>query len=121
MSHDTSRKHVNNFRLNWGLLKGRVFVEALLQQLPRDRTRVCFTRYPRLLVGSKGASSSQSGRLTKTLRSSKKAQSASKEEHSHPFSFFSQQKVSGTERRRAHGEDILYARVEGSSGLRPAQ
>ncbi|CDI86473.1 Apicomplexan-conserved protein Pf 23619083 and Py 23490592 low complexity 1667 aa, related [Eimeria praecox] len=50
-----------------------------------------------------------------------KVQLAPNEEQAYPFSFFSQQKVSGTERRRAHGEDILYARVDGSSGLRPAQ
>ncbi|CDI81401.1 hypothetical protein EAH_00021550 [Eimeria acervulina] len=89
--------------------------------LARDRTRVCFTRYPRLHVGNKAISKAPLERSATPLGSNQQKQPPPKDEQAYPFSFFSQQKVSGTERRGAHGEDILYARVDGSSGLRPAQ
>lgn len=98
---------------------------ALVQYLGADRTRVYFKKYPRLQVGRRRTSAGSPRHLTtaaSTDMRTKLAHQVEKDSHpDYPFSFYSQQKVSGTGRRNAHGHEVLYARVDGSSGLRPAQ
>ncbi|CDJ62433.1 hypothetical protein, conserved [Eimeria necatrix] len=93
--------------------------------LGADRTKVYFKKYPRLQVGRRRTSAASPRHLTTAASTDMRTKLARQvEEDSHPdypFSFYSQQKVSGTGRRNVHGHDVLYARVDGSSGLRPAQ
>ncbi|KAL8275846.1 hypothetical protein Esti_000409 [Eimeria stiedai] len=95
-----------------------------------DRTRVYFKRYPRLRVGCRPASTASKHRAAEVSECGCKGRSSVREgdpqeprdDHTdYPFSFYSRQKVSGTEHRRAVGNDFLYACVDGSSGMRPTQ
>ncbi|OEH77676.1 hypothetical protein cyc_08027 [Cyclospora cayetanensis] len=88
-----------------------------------DRTRVYFKHYPRLNFGHR-RTAAVSNRL-KPVPDEAPHEKMTYEEPAdiadYPFSFYSQQKVSGTERHRAQSSGVLYARVDGSSSLRPTQ
>ncbi|KAL8428234.1 hypothetical protein Efla_005336 [Eimeria flavescens] len=89
-----------------------------------DRTRVYFTRYPRLGVGCRPTTPTATDHTTEASGRNThpgNSQELQVDHTDYPFSFYSQQKVSGTERRRALGSDFLYACVKGSSGMRPTQ
>lgn len=99
------------------------------KHLSADRTRVYFTRYPRLRVGWRPTSATSTSHAAEAEESQEENSEAMRITHQeqqgdlsdYPFSFYSQQKVSGTERRRVQGNNFLYACVDGSSGMRPTQ